>query len=405
MPIFNYKVRDKYGLSIKSRVEGENESVVSQNLKSLNYSILYVTPITPFEEKLIDLKNKLKKPSQKDILLITRQLASMIHAGLPILTCLHNIILQTNNTQLKKILEQIALDIEGGSSFAHAVEKHPKFFPGFYVSMINVGEVSGRLDEVLNRLVNIGKQEAEIKAKITGAMLYPIILLCLSFTVVGFLLVFVLPKFIVVYNSLDVKLPTPTIILLTLSSFLKNFWWLVLAGVMSGVYFFNHYKQTPQGRFNIDQYFLKIPILGQLSLKYNLARFSRTMGSLLKSGIAVLQAIAVTETTVTNNVLKTILADLKSSILEGKTLSEQLKLSGLFPPMIIQMISAGEQTGRLDDMLMDVADFYDIEVDYEIKNLTSFIEPMLLIFMGGMVLFMALAVLKPIFDLTKVIRK
>ena len=185
---------------------------------------------------------------------------------------------------------------------------------------------------------------------------------------------------------------------------MKNFWWVIAAIIFGASWAFRKYRATSQGRFNIDQFLLKIPIFGQLLLKYNLARFSRTFGSLIKSGLPVLQGLAVTENTLNSQVIITIIKDLRSSIMEGQSISDQLKLSGVFPPMVIQMISAGEQTGKLDDMLMEVADFYDIEVDYEIRNLTTLLEPLLLVAMGCMILFMALAVLKPIFNLTRIIR-
>ena len=404
MPVFTYKVRDKFGLLIKGKMTSPSDAAAGTALRSLNYSVIYIQQISSLEESWLNFLDSIRKVSKKDILSTLRQLASMVHAGLPILTCLTNIIQQSANPQLKKVLESIYSDIEAGSTFANALDKHPRYFPKFFVSMINVGEISGRLDEVLSRLVAIYKQESEIKAKLLSAMLYPLILLCLSFGVVGVLLVGVLPKFIVVYTNLGVALPLPTKILLGFSGFLKSFWWLLLIILGSGIFFLNKYIQTPQGKFNMDQLLLKVPLFGTLILKYNLARFARTFGALIKSGIAVLQGLAVTETTLGNNVLKTIIANLRGSILEGKVLSEQLKLSGLFPPMVIQMISAGEQTGKLDDMLLDVADFYDTEVDYEIRNLTTFVEPLLLICMGGLVLFMALAVLKPIFNLTKVIK-
>jgi type II secretory pathway component PulF len=405
MPVFNYKVRDKYGLLIKGRTSSDSvESAVSA-LRSLNYTIIHIRPISRLEEFWLHMQSRIKKVGNKEILAITRQLASMTHAGLPILTCLDNIIRQTQNPVLKKVFEQIYTDIESGTSFANAVGKHPRYFSKFFVSMINVGEITGRLDDVLNRLVVIGKQEAEIRAKIQSAMIYPCILLFLSLGVVSYLLLFVLPRFIRVYESVGVSLPLPTMILLQSSQFLKDYWWAVGIAAGASIYLFIQYRMTPQGRFNLDQRLLKVPIIGPLILKYNLARFSRTLGSLLKSGIAVLQGIAVTETTTGNQVLKTILKDLRGSILEGQNLSDQLKLSDIFPPMVIQMIAAGEQTGKLDDMLLDVADFYDIEVDYEIRNLTNFVEPLLLVFMGGMVLFMALAVLKPIFNLVKITQR
>ncbi|MBN2145393.1 MAG: type II secretion system F family protein [Candidatus Aureabacteria bacterium] len=404
MPVYNYKVRDKFGLLIKGRTVGVNLETVAASLRSLNYTILSVTPLSSWEEHLLAFKMRFQKVGGKEILLFTRQLASMIHAGLPILSSLGNIIQQTQNWVLKKVLEQIFSDIEKGTSFASAVEKHPAYFSKFFVSMINVGEISGRLDEVLNRLVIIGKQEAEIRSKLKSILFYPVILLILAMTVISILLIFVLPRFISVYGSMGVDLPLATRSLLGLSAFLKNFWWAVAATVVVGIILFRKYRSTSQGRFNIDQFLLKVPIFGQLILKYNLARFSRTFGSLIKSGLPVLQGLAVTENTLNSQVIVTIIKDLRSSILEGQSISEQLKLSGVFPPMVIQMISAGEQTGKLDDMLMEVADFYDIEVDYEIRNLTTLLEPLLLVVMGCLILFMALAVLKPIFNLTRVIR-
>jgi len=402
MTIFKYKVRDKFGLLIRGRLEAKSIDIAASNLGSLRYTIINLTEISEFEKWFLDTCLKFKRVTKKEILLAIRQLSSMISAGLPIINCLNNVVNQTQNPILKNIFSKVVVDIEGGSSFADAMKKHPKHFSKFYISMINVGEVGGKLDEILSRIAIIGKQEAEIKSQLKNAMMYPLILLLVGLAVVTFLLVFILPKFIKIFASFDVELPLPTIILLNASKVLSNYWFFILIAIIAGAYFFKQYKKTSQGKFNIDQMILKIPVIGEMILKYNIARFSRTLGSLLHSGIPIVQGIAVSQSTISNFVLVTIMADLQETLLEGHNLSDQLRLSSLFPPMVIQMINTGEQTGKLDEMLLEVADFYDVEVDYEIKNLSTMVEPILLIMMGLFVLFIALAVLKPIFNIANV---
>ena len=404
MAIFKYKVRDKFGLLIRGRLEAVSVDAAASSLGSLHYTIINISEISEFEKWYLDTRLKLKRVTKKEVLLTIRQLSSMISAGLPIINCLNNVVNQTENPILKRIFGTVVKDIEGGETFADAMKKYPKHFSKFYIAMINVGEVGGKLDEILSRIAIIGKQESEIKSQLKSAMMYPLILLAVGLGVVLFLLVFILPKFIQIFDSFDVELPLPTVILLNVSKFLSSYWGFIIVAVIACVYFFKQYHKTQQGKFNIDQMILKVPVIGGMLLKYNIARFSRTLGSLLHSGIPIVQGIAVSQATINNYVLVTIMADLQETLLEGHNLSDQLRLSSLFPPMVIQMINTGEQTGKLDEMLLEVADFYDVEVDYEIKNLSTFVEPVLLIFMGLFVLFIALAVLKPIFNIANVAR-
>lgn len=404
MEVYKYIVRDQFGLLIRGRLSANDVETASQNLRSLNYTILDVRALSALEKEWVYYKSRFTKVKPSDILLFNRQMASMIHSGLPILTCLDIIVNQCTNPVLKQVLESVYTDIEGGSTFANALEKHPRYFSKFFVSMINVGEISGRLDEVLTRLSEIGIKETEMKNKVKGALMYPVILITFSVLLLWGILTFVLPKFIVFYSSNKVELPVATQILIMFSTLVRQYWWLLLSVIIALVYMFHRYRNSHQGKFNLDSISLKLPVLGSVLIKYQLARFSRTLGSLIKSGISVLQALAVTESTLNNLVLITVIKDLRNSILEGMSLSDQLKKSGIFPPMVTQMIHAGEQTGKMDEMLNDVANFYDLEVDFEIRNALTLLEPILLLIMACFVVFMAIALLMPIFKMARSLR-
>ena len=405
MPIFNYKARDKFGILVKGKTEERTREALGEILQNSGYTIVSISEQTKFDKDLERFLNNLKRIKKQEIIIFTRQLSGMLAAGLPLLTCLSSLSSQMANKKFANIIENIRRDVEAGDSFSDAIAKHPKIFPEVYVNMVNVGEISGKLEEVLQRLAALGFQQMEIRAKITSAMVYPAFLFGIMTIIAIGMLTYVLPRFVAIFEKAGTELPLPTRILLNTSYFIKNYWWAVVVAIGVIIILFRKYLQDPMGRFNFDKFILSTPVLGTLMLHYNIATMAQTLGNLLKSGITLVQAISVTENTLQNTVLKVILKELRENVIKGKGISEQLRMSGVFPPMVIQMISAGEQTGKLDEMLIEVSNFYSVEVDYSIRALTSLIGPLMLLIMAVMVGSMALAILVPIFRLVKVFKK
>ena len=292
-------------------------------------------------------------------------------------------------------------DVEGGASFNQALAKHPLVFSDLFVNMVKVGESAGILDEILDRLTHLGVREMELRTKIKAAFAYPTILVVLALAVIIFLLVAVLPKFIGMFEAQDIRLPLPTLILITISSFLRRFFVLITFGLVIGATFLLRYIKTDNGKYKLHSFILGLPIFGNLWLKILIARFAYTLAALTKSGIPILQALAVVEGTVGNVVIVHALQHVRSSLTEGQSLAEPFKASGIFPAMVVQMISAGEKTGKIDVMLEDIAEFYELETGYAVRNMTAMLEPALLLIMGFIVGFIALSVLLPIFNVVK----
>ncbi|MBN1522690.1 MAG: type II secretion system F family protein [Candidatus Aureabacteria bacterium] len=405
MPIFNYKARDKFGILIKGKVEERTREALAEHLQNSGYTIVSIWEQSKFQKDFETFFNNLKQVKKQEIIIFTRQLSGMLAAGLPLLTCLSSLASQTPNRKFAGIIEDIKKDVEAGSSLSEAMFKHPQLFPEVYVNMINVGEVSGKLEEVLQRLADLGFQQMEIKAKIKAAMIYPVFLFGMMILISIGMLTWVLPRFVEIFEKTGKELPFFTRLLLNASYLLKNYWWAMLVGIIVAVVLFKKYLQNPKGKFNFDKFLLSTPVLGKLIMNYNIATMTQTLGNLLKSGVSLVQCLTVTENTVRNSVLKVILVELRENVVKGKGISEQLRMSGVFPPMVIQMISAGEQTGKLDEMLTEISEFYTVEVDYSIQNMTSVLGPLMLLIMAILVGSMALAVLIPIFSLVKIFKK
>ena len=405
MPTYTYKARDRQGKLLTATIETENELSAAISLRSLGYSVISIEKEAQLKTNLTDFWQKLRKTHQYELIFFSRQLSSLLKSGIAITVALSSIAEQTKNKLLKETINAVLKDIQTGVSFSEALAKHPDIFSDLFVSMIKVGETTGILDEVLERLTQLNMQELEVKARIKSAMTYPLILVTVAIIIVSFLLINIIPKFVVVFETYEAKLPLATQILLGISFLLRRLWLLVIAAVAIFIFWFRRYIKTEKGRYKFDFYLLRLPLFGQLYLKLIVARFSRTLGALVKSGVSILEALSVTEKTVGNSVISRVIDNIRSAITEGQSLTEPFKASGVFPPAVIQMVSLGEKSGKLDQMLIEVADFYDREVDYTIRNITTALEPLLLLAMGGMVAFIALSVLLPIFNLIKVFRR
>jgi type IV pilus assembly protein PilC len=405
MPTYTYKARDRQGEPLTAKIEAENELSLASSLRSIGYSVISIEEETPLKANLAQAWQKLKKTHKSELIFFSRQLSSLLRSGIAITTALSSIAEQTKNKLLKDAINAVLKDIQAGISFSEALAKHPDIFSDLFVSMIKVGEAAGILDEVLDRLAQLGAQELEVKTRIKSAMTYPVILVTVAVIIVSFLLINIIPKFVVVFESYEARLPLATQILLGVSFVARRLWFLVIAAAGIFIFWLRRYIKTENGRYKFDFYLLRLPLFGQLYLKLIVARFSRTLGALVKSGVSILEALSVTEKTVGNAVISRVIDNIRSAITEGQSLAEPFKASGVFPPTVIQMVSLGEKSGKLDQMLIEVADFYDQEVDYTIKNITTALEPLLLLGMGLMVAFIALSVLLPIFNLIKVFRR
>ncbi len=404
--LYNYKARDLKGIAVSGQVEAESIKVVSHSLKELGYVIVSIEDAGSRKARLFaDIKARFFAVTEADILIFLRQVAAMIKAGLPLLNSLSNVIDQTSNLHFKKIIINIASDIRGGKSFSEALSVYPRLFSPFHINMIKAGETGGMMPEVLERLATVGYEEQELKGKIKGALAYPILLIILSILIVTALLIFILPKFISIFEESGTKLPFPTVILLFISSSLRSFWYIPLAAIMLIIFLIRCRKQTEKGRYYLHQKMLTFPLFGRLLLIVSVSRFCKIMGALTKSGIPLLNALAVSQGLLDNQVLNNAVGHVRQAVTGGVSLSESLKVSGAFPSMMVQMLAVGESTGKLDEMFLNIGDFYDKESALIIRTMTTLIEPILLLFMGVIVGFIALSVLLPVFNLVKVLKR
>ncbi|HEA47061.1 MAG TPA: type II secretion system F family protein [bacterium] len=402
MPTYTYKVRDKSGLVVTGTREAPNESVVADRLSDLGYYVISIS--LEKEASETRLFTRRKKVGTQDIVTFTRQLATMIRAGMTFTVSLDTLSQQTENPTLKEIIVQLKKDVEGGLSFSDALAKHPKAFSELYVNMIRAGEAGGVLEEILERLIFIAEREGETRARLRAALTYPTIVVSVAVLVIGFLAVFVFPRFMTVFAAREVILPLPTRILLAVSNFVQSYWWVILGGALIIIFSFRGYYRTEGGGFIIDRIKLKIPIFGLLIKKLVVARFARILSTLHSSGVPILSALEIVERTIGNVVISRVIENVRTSVREGESIAEPLRISKVFPPMVVHMITIGEESGALDKMLTEVADTYDREVDYALKNVTAALEPILIVVMGIIVAFIALSLFLPYFDMIKLTR-
>ena len=337
--------------------------------------------------------------SMRDIVIFTRQFATMINSGLPLVQSLDILAKQSENKSLRKVIEKVLYDVESGQTLADSMRAHPKVFTDLYVNMVAAGEAGGILDTILLRLATFLEKADALRRKIKGAMIYPGVILTVAVGAVAVLLIFVIPTFQTMFESAGIALPGPTQLVINMSEFLQAKWWAVLLGIAMFAVFVQRYYKTSNGQLMIDRMLLKAPILGPLQRKAAIARFTRTLGTLVSSGVSILDGLEITARTAGNRVLHDAIMESRASIAGGETISDPLKKSGVFPPMVVQMINVGEQTGGLDEMLTKIADFYDDEVDAAVEALLSALEPLMIVFLGVVVGGMIVAMYLPIFDM------
>lgn len=404
MGLFRYKARDRVGELVIGKLEGEDEASIIGQLDRLGYTVIEVALQGNLPFSIKEFTESFKHINRQEVNIFTRQLATLVRAGLALAPSLTTICDQTVNKKFKILLEDIQQAVQSGISFSEALSQHPKIFSELFVSMVEVGEAGGMLDVVLDRLAVLGVQEQETTSRVKAALIYPIVLVVIALVVVNFMIIGVLPKFVMVFSASGAELPIPTRIVLGLSWVMRKLWFVIIIVFALISALFKKYISRPEGKFKFHAALLKLPIFGKLYVKIQISRFARTLSALTSSGITLLQGLVVVEKTIGNLVMRRAIQNIRLSITEGHSLVDQFKASGFFTPMVVQMVATGEKTGKLDKMLEEVAAFYEPEIEYTIKNLTTLLEPMMLLAMGIMVAFIALSVLLPIFKLMKVFR-
>lgn len=397
MTVYQWVAITKRGRKLRGELDAANENIALNHLRKRNFEV------KKLKEKPKDIFANISfmqpKVKKKDIVIFTRQFSTMIDAGLPLVQGLSILGEQSENPTFKKILQQITKDVEGGSTLAEAMKKHPRIFDTLFVNLVSAGEIGGILDTILRRLADYIEKAEKLKGKIKGAMTYPAVVVSIAIIVVTVILIFVIPVFQSMFASFGKSLPVPTQVVVGLSDFVKgNIQWCIL-GVAALIYAFKKYRNSKGGRRATDSLALKLPIFGDLLKKVAVARFTRTLGTMIQSGVPILDALDIVARTSGNVILEEIIYEVRSSIAEGQTIAEPLSENDIFPGMVIQMISVGEATGALDTMLEKIADFYDEEVDTAVEALTSMLEPMLMLFLGGAIGGLVIAMYLPIFQM------
>jgi type IV pilus assembly protein PilC len=397
MPTFAYTARTLSG-DLKSATMDANtrEDVVAQ----LRRQKLIVVKVDEERSR----KKGGGKIKTRDIVIFTRQFATMINAGLPLVQALDILSKQSENKTLKEVTRQVVYDVESGHTVADALGKHPKAFSELYVNMVAAGEAGGILDTILSRLAVFMEKNDALVRKVKGAMIYPGVIISVAVIAITVLLVFVIPTFEQMFASVNLALPMPTRIVIGMSRFLTGYWWAVLATLIGTGFMTKRYYATSNGKLNIDRMMLKLPVLGDVIRKSAVSRFTRTLGTLISSGVSILDGLEITAKTAGNRVIHDAIMQSRSSIAGGDTIAAPLAKSEVFPPMVISMIAVGEQTGGLDEMLSKIADFYDEEVDAAVSALLSMLEPLMIVFLGVVVGGMVVAMYLPIFDMINAVQ-
>ena len=395
MPSFEWKGRDRGGRAQSGVLVADNKEAVFAVLRRQQ-----VVPIAVKEKgKEITLPRLRRGINEKAVAIFTRQFSVMIDAGLPLVQCLQILGEQQEHKGFQRIILQVREDVEAGSSLANAMKRQPQAFNDLFVNMVAAGEAGGILDTVLQRLATYIEKAARLKAQVKSALIYPAAVIAIAMLVVYIILWKVIPVFATLFISLGAELPLPTRIVVAMSNFIGRFWWAIAAAVAAGVFFLRQYYATENGRMVIDRILLRSPIIGMILRKIAVARFCRTLGTLLSAGVPVLEALEITARTAGNAVIEQAILQVRKAVEEGKTIAEPLKATEQFPPMVVQMISVGETTGAMDTMLSKIAEFYEEEVDLAIAGLMRLIEPVIIFFLGVVIGGIVISMYLPMFDL------
>jgi len=400
MPIYKWEGKTAKGVVKKGEMEAPSETAIRIHLRQQN--IIPTSISSKAKEITLPLPFK-KKVQQRSVAIFTRQLATMIDAGLPLVQSLEVLSSQQEHKVFKNIIREIREDVEGGSTFAGALKKHPTAFNELYTNLVIAGEEGGILDTILNRLAAYIEKAEALKKKVKSALIYPATIVFVAIAVVMILMIFVIPVFETMFKSAGNALPLPTMIVVTISKIIKKYVLFFIPMVIVLLFLFKRYYKTENGKAVVDRLLLKLPVFGPLFRKIAVARFSRTLGTLVSSGVPILDGLSIVSRTSGNKAIETAIMNARASIREGETIAEPLSRSGHFPPMVIQMIAVGESTGALDSMLSKIAEFYEDEVDVAVSNLTSLLEPLLMMFLGVVIGGVVIAMYLPIFNMASAV--
>jgi type IV pilus assembly protein PilC len=403
MPVFVYEARDAAGQLKKDKIDAPNMRMATQRLQEQKMTVINIKEQSGgvAQADVLGWYQKFKKVNEQALTVFSRQFATMINAGLAMVRCLDILSEQTEDKKLQQTLIQVRRDVEGGSTLSNALSKHPTVFSTLYTSMVKAGEMGGVLDEVLERLAGFMEKDYALKKKVKSALTYPVVILIMALGIVFFLVTYILPTFVTLFEGMNLELPLPTRVLIGTTKAVRNPIILIplIGVVVVGGVFVNRYISTPLGKKQYDLLKLNIPVFGLLNKKVAISRFCRTLGTLLSSGVPIMQALEIVGKASGNEIIAMTVGKIRESIREGESIASPLGASGMFPPMVTQMVAVGEETGNLDAMLSKISDFYDTEVEYLLSSLTSMLEPIMIVGMGAIVGFIVVSVFLPLYQL------
>jgi type IV pilus assembly protein PilC len=409
MPIFSYRGVTAGGGQVRAEITAPDERAAARQLRSQGIVVQNIAAKRGAGGRLEvgqlpGLKALIGGVRGKDISVFSRQFATMIAAGLPLVQCLQTLGMQMERKRFRDIIAKVASDVESGSTLSDALGRFPQVFDELYVNLVHVGETGGVLDSMLSRLSTYLEKAQALKHRVQMAVVYPILVMTIAVLVVAFLMIFIIPIFAAFFQNAGVPLPLPTRIVIAISNGVTRYWYIILLVWAGGMYGFRAWYRTEAGRLSVDRFLLRAPIFGPLVRKISIARFTRTLSALLGGGVPIIDALRITAKTAGNRVVENAVMAARERVMAGHTLGERLKDSGVFPPMVVQMVIVGEQTGALDNMLAKVADYYEDEVDVAVSGLTSLLEPLLIVFLGVVIGGIVIAIYLPIFKVVTLVK-
>jgi general secretion pathway protein F len=408
MPGFEYKgLEVASGKAVKGYRDADSPKALRALLRREGVLLTLATPEAERNERSkrdIQLLGFLYRPSSSDVAVLTRQLATLVRAGVPLVESITALVDQVEKESLVRILTDVSENLKEGIAFANCLAAHPKVFPSLYVNMVAAGEASGTLEAVLERLADFMEGQARLKGKLISALAYPVLMTLIAALLVGALMVGVVPKVTTMFENMQQELPWYTALLIGVSDTLAGYWWLIIGGLALAIYSFRRWRATPAGRMIWDRFMLRVPIFGRLNLLVAVARFSRTLSTLLASGVPLLPAMDIVKSVLENVQLESVVKTAIGSIREGESIADPLRRSGYFPPMVTHMIAVGEKSGQLEQMLQNVSRAYEADVETRVTALTSLLEPLIIVVMGGMVAFIAMAIIMPLVQMNQFVQ-
>jgi type IV pilus assembly protein PilC len=413
MPSFEYWVKDKTGKDLKGVQDAQDAQELVRKLKAQDYIVVRVeqvkkgAPILTIQKGSSAPKIRQGKSGGiklDDLVIFSRQMATLVAAGIPLIQSLDILAGQVDKEKFRLVLRRMHNDLQSGKSFSEAMQVHPKVFSPLFIHMVRAGEMSGKLQEILDRVAHYFEKSSALQKKVKAAVMYPMAVSIMAFGITFFMLAFVIPKFATIFDGLGAKLPVPTQILITVSNYLAANWWWILFIIGGSVFAFRKFIASPLGRLPWDSFTLRMPIFGPIILKVAVSKFARTLSTLLRSGVAILAALEIVSKTSGNARIEKVITDLMGSVKRGESVAGPLEKSEIFPSMVVRMIAIGEETGELEEMLTKIADFYDAQVDTAVSGLTSLIEPLIVAFLGIVIGGIVIAMFLPILTLTQAIK-